>query len=198
LQNIQEAKASLLQLKDKNRFEKMLYTAAILTNLLQQYDIKPIIVGGLSVEIYTMNGYTTQDIDFVINGYEQTSQILKELEFKKIGKDWIHPVIGVSLEIPSNTLIGDYDKVTELPVEDKSVFIIGIEDIILDRLRSAVHWTSGVDREWGFRLLLMYYEILNLDYIQDSFQNPEEEVEFKRWLNEASLEKNDIDSDHHL
>jgi hypothetical protein len=128
LQNIQEAKASLLQLKDKNKFEKMLYTAVILTDLLQQYDINPIIVGGLSVE-------------------------------------------------------------------DKSVFIIGIEDIILDRLRSAVHWKSGVDREWGFRLLLMYYEKLNLDYIQDSLRHTEDEVEFKRWLNGASLEKNEINDD---
>lgn len=190
--NIQEAKASLLQLKNKNKFEKMLHTAAILTDLLDQHGIKPIIVGGLSVEIYTMNGYTTQDLDFVLNGYEQTSEILRELEFKKIGKDWVHPIIGVSLEIPGNELTGDYSKVTEVPVDGKKVYVIGIEDIILDRLRSAVHWQSGVDREWGYRMLLMYFEDLDLAYIQNHFQHPKEEEEFQQWLHEASIEKDEI------
>jgi predicted nucleotidyltransferase len=192
LPNIQDAKNFLQQLKDKDKFEKMLFTAAIITEQLEQHGIKPIIVGGLSVEIYTMSGYTTQDLDFVLNGYEQASEILKELEFRKIGKDWVHPILGISLEIPSNTLTGDYEKVTEIPVSGKKVYVIGIEDIILDRLRSAVHWQSGVDREWGYRMLLMYLEDIDLTYIQSNFQHPEEEKEFQLWLNEASFEKDEI------
>lgn len=193
LLNIQEAKASIILLKDKSKFEKMIYTAAILTDLLLQHGIKPIVVGGFSVEIYTMNGYTTQDLDFVINGYEKTSEILEELEFKKFGKDWVHPVIGVSLEVPGSELTGDYSRITELAVEDKIIYVIGIEDIILDRLRSAVHWQSGVDREWGYRLLLMYFENIDLSYLQSHFQHPKEEIEFKLWFDEASLEKNEVD-----
>jgi hypothetical protein len=193
LLNIAEAKEAILQLKDKNKFDKMLHTAAILTDILMNYEIKPIIVGGLSVEIYTMNGYTTQDLDFVLKGHEKASEVLAELDFKKIGKDWVHPVIGISLEIPGSNLAGDYNKVTELPIEDKVVYIIGIEDIILDRLRSAVHWHSGVDREWGFRLLLMYFENLDYEYMNTQFENPDEELEFKHWLEQASLERNQID-----
>ncbi|WP_157404568.1 hypothetical protein [Shouchella shacheensis] len=34
--------------------------------------------------------------------------------------------------------------------EDKQkVFVIGVEDIILDRLRACVHWKSSSDCEWG-------------------------------------------------
>lgn len=87
LLNIQEAETLLLKLNNKSKFEKMLFTAAILTDLLLQRDIKPIIAGRLSVEIYTMSGYTTQDLDFVLNGYEKTSEILAKLGFKKVGKD---------------------------------------------------------------------------------------------------------------
>jgi hypothetical protein len=192
LLSIQEAKASLLRLNDKSKFEKMLYTAAILTDLLMQHNIKPIIVGGLSVEIYTMNGYTTQDLDFVLDGYDQASKVLADLEFKKIGKDWIHPTIGISIEIPSSELSGDYSKVTQLPVEDSKVYVIGIEDIILDRLRSAVHWQSGVDREWGYRLLLMYFEDLDLEYMHGHLQHPNEVSEFSQWLEEAATEMNRI------
>lgn len=169
-------------------------TAAIITEQLEHHGIKPIIVGGLSVEIYTMNGYTTYDIDFVLNGYETASQVLEQLDFRKIGKDWVHPVLGVSLEIPGNTLTGDYGKVTEVPVGDRRVYVIGIEDIILDRLRSAVHWQSGVDREWGYRMLLMYYEEIDINYIRSQLQGMKEEQEWEQWLSEAAIDKDGIGS----
>lgn len=140
-----------------------------------------------------MGGYTTYDIDFVLKGYDKASEILFELGFEKIGEDWVHPEIGVSVEIPSNYLTGDYDKITQLPVDDKTVYIIGIEDIVLDRFRSAVHWKSGVDREWGYRLLLMYFEKIDFNYIQNNFEHPLEKFEFDAWLQEASFEKDQID-----
>jgi hypothetical protein len=65
---------------------------------------------------------------------------------------------GYTTQDLEQQLTGDHNKVTELPVEDKIVYVIGIENIFLDRLRSAVHWQSGVDREWGYRLLIMYFE----------------------------------------
>ncbi len=190
----QEARQALQQLADKDKFEKMMLTAAIITEQLEHHGIKPIIVGGLSVEIYTMNGYTTYDIDLVLNGYETASQVLEQLDFRKIGKDWVHPVLGVSLEIPGNTLTGDYGKVTEVPVGDRRVYVIGIEDIILDRLRSAVHWQSGVDREWGYRMLLMYYEEIDINYIRSQLQGMKEEQEWEQWLSEAAIDKDGIGS----
>jgi hypothetical protein len=194
LPDYQEARQALQQLADKDKFEKMMLTAAIITEQLEHHGIKPIIVGGLSVEIYTMNGYTTYDIDLVLNGYETASQVLEQLDFRKIGKDWVHPVLGVSLEIPGHTLTGDYGKVTEVPVGDRRVYVIGIEDIILDRLRSAVHWQSGVDREWGYRMLLMYYEEIDINYIRSQLQGMKEEQEWEQWLSEAAIDKDGIGS----
>lgn len=72
-----------------------------------------------------MNGYATQDIDFVMDGYELAGDILSSLDFTKLGKNWIHVNLGISVEIPSNYLAGDYNKVTELPVADKLVYVIG-------------------------------------------------------------------------
>ncbi|OPH56734.1 hypothetical protein BC351_27755 [Paenibacillus ferrarius] len=191
--SISEAKKAIYALKDKTKFERLIYSAAIFTELLAEHQIKPIIVGGLAVEIYSQSGYTTQDSDFVMDGYEIADEILKDLDFHKVGKDWIHTTIGISIEIPSNFLTGDYNKVTELPLEgNKKVYVIGIEDIILDRLRSAVHWKSGEDREWGYRLLLIYYEDIDLEYIETSFQHPSEKDEFKEWVAEVTLEKSKI------
>lgn len=189
MRNMQKAKEALEQLHDKSKFEKLIHTAAIITELLLPHGIRPIIVGGLSVEIYTLNGYTTQDIDFVLNGYDLASEVFASLGFVKLGKNWVRADLGVSVEIPSNFLMGDYDKITELAVADKAVYVIGIEDIILDRLRAAVHWKSGESREWGYRMLLMYFEELDLEYIQGRFEHSLEENEFNLWINEAIQEK---------
>jgi hypothetical protein len=192
LPSIFEAKQALYELKDKTKFERLLYSTAIITELFAEKNIKPIIVGGLAVEIYTQSGYTTQDTDLIMDGYEIADELLRELDFQKIGKDWVHPIIGVSIEIPNNFLTGDYNKVTEIPVADRKVYVIGIEDIILDRLRSAVHWKSGEDREWGYRLLLIYLEDIDLEYIQGNFQHPSEQEEFEVWLAEVRGEYNII------
>lgn len=188
---MQEARDTLVQLRDKSKFEKLLHTAALITEILHPYGIRPIIVGGLSVEIYTLNGYATQDIDLVLERSDLAGEILTSLGFMKLGRNWLHTSLGISVEIPSSMLAGDYNKVTEIPVADKVVYVIGIEDIILDRLRAAVHWKSGESREWGYRLLFMYFEDLDMNYIYGQFEHPMEKNEFDLWVNEAMQGKND-------
>lgn len=53
MSSINDARFQLFKVKSKSKFEKMLQTTAILTNLFEQEKLKPIIVGGLAVEIYT-------------------------------------------------------------------------------------------------------------------------------------------------
>jgi len=45
---------------------------------------------------------------------------------------------------------------TELDVEGMRVVVIGLEDLLLDRLRAAVHWQSPEDRRWARRLVLLH------------------------------------------
>ncbi len=43
--------------------ERMTYFVAMITEYFSKKNIRPIIVGGLSVEMYTKSNYTTYDID---------------------------------------------------------------------------------------------------------------------------------------
>jgi hypothetical protein len=79
LPSISEAKQALYELKDKTKFERLLYSTAIITELFAEKNIKPIIVGGLALEIYTQSGYTTQDTDLIMDGYEIADELLREL-----------------------------------------------------------------------------------------------------------------------
>lgn len=64
---IEKAKEQLVELQSYQQFERMLKATAILTSLLEEKKQRPIIVGGLAVEIYTRSDYTTADIDLIIS-----------------------------------------------------------------------------------------------------------------------------------
>lgn len=164
---IEKAKEQLLGLQSKQQFERMLKVTAILTSLLQEKKLRPVIVGGLAVEIYTRSDYTTADIDLIISNREAANSILLELGFVKEGRHWYHEELSVSIEIPNDILVdADDDKVIELSLNGGlKVFVIGIEDIILDRLRACIHWRSSSDCEWGKRMFLIHFERLDIPYM---------------------------------
>lgn len=55
---IEQAKEMLDKIDCTDKHDTMLHTAAIITSMLEKHDIKPIIVGGFSVEIYTQLGFS--------------------------------------------------------------------------------------------------------------------------------------------
>ena len=62
--------------------------------------------------------------------------------------------------------MGSEDRVTELDVDGSMVYIIGVEDLILDRLRAGVYWNSTSDMEWARYLLESYIDDLDLAYLE--------------------------------
>ena len=180
---IEKARYEMLNLKEKSKFEKMLLFTSILTELLEEYDIKPIIVGGFSVEIYTRSRYTTADIDLVLSGRDKANGVLLELGFEKLGKDWFHEDLEIAIEIPDNVLDGNHDKVIELNLQNnKKVYVIGIDDIIADRLRACVHWKSSEDCEWGYRLFFIHQDGIDLDYLKQKSEKDKTSEELNKWI----------------
>jgi len=184
--SINEAKLKIDQLKGKPKFEKMLQTTAILTSLFEQENLKPIVVGGLAVEIYTRSEYTTLDIDIIFSQRAIADKYLKLLGFTTEGRHWYHEELMISIEIPNDMLEdADDEKVTELVLQDGlRVFVIGLEDIILDRLRACVHWKSSSDCEWGKRLFLLHFERLDFEYLKVTSQKDLTFDILNKWLKE--------------
>src|SRR5699024_1622195 len=114
-----------------DKYDTMIKTAAIITKMLEKHNIKPIVVGGLSVEIYTQRDYSTRDIDFVSDGFT----IIKE------GRHFYRVENEVAVEIPDNHLEGDINKVIKVNIDKELyLYLISLEDIIIDRLRATVQW----------------------------------------------------------
>lgn len=188
--NIEWARCKLAQLNPDQKFTTMLMTAAVLTKLLELEQIKPIIVGGFSIEIYTDEDYSTRDIDLVTYEPNITASLLKQLNFKKEGRHLVHDRLEVAIEFPDDTLAGSYEKVNKVIVdenEDLYVYVISYEDIIMDRLRAYLYWNEDFSKEWGMQILALHFNKLDIKYMMEIGKGAEtevESVEIAKWFDE--------------
>ncbi|MCL5674916.1 MAG: nucleotidyltransferase [Candidatus Omnitrophica bacterium] len=165
--------------KIENPFKKRLYFVGILTKYLSYKNIKPVIVGGHAVEFYTLGSYTTGDIDLICEGYDFIKELLKEWKFKKQGRLWILPEEDIEIDIVSSYLKDDDpSKISEVTVENLKVYIIGIEDLIVDRLNAFVWWKSEEDKKWIRMIVKLHFKEIDKDYME---KRTKQEKTFGAW-----------------
>ncbi len=160
---LNELKRGFSKLITLDKHERMLELCGLLTAYFEKDGIRPVIVGGLSVEIYTRNNYTTYDIDLITDGRQQFDVLLTNtLDFIKEGRSWYHEQLELAVEIPGNFLEGSKEQVICIELKSgKYIYVIGIEDIIIHRLESAVvsqpknpEWTD--DYDWAKRMFRIH------------------------------------------
>ncbi len=186
---INDLAKELEKIKSKPKFPKMIEFASLLTEYFEGQGIKPIIVGGLSVEIYTRNDYTTHDIDFVSDGWEEYNKVLTQLGFTKVSRQWYHTDLEIAVEVPASFLEGSYEKVIELQLPNKrKVFVIGIEDIIVHRLEGIANKRypkDDEDYEWAMRMFLIHQDDnIDMNYLIEQSKRTKTFNFIKEWLNE--------------
>ncbi|MEC5424541.1 hypothetical protein QGM71_13655 [Virgibacillus sp. C22-A2] len=189
---LNELKREFTKLIHLPMHERMLELCGLLTAYFQNDNINPIIVGGFSVEIYTRNNYTTYDIDLITDGREKFNSLLtNELGFKKEGRSWYHEELELAIEIPSNFLEGNIEKVMRVELESgRCISVIGIEDIIIHRLESAIathpdhpDWTD--DFEWAERMFEIHKSdtnIMDTDYLLKASSEARVENIIRKWM----------------
>lgn len=146
---------------------KRLLFMGLLTRELDPENVIPIIVGGNAVEFYTAGGYATQDID-VVAPSEPLDIVLKKWGFAKKGRHWISEKLGIVIEAPARSLDREeqYEKLYEVEIEGLRVYILGIEDLIVDRLNAYVHWGSLDDKIWARELMVLHAGEIDWDYLK--------------------------------
>lgn len=166
---------SLERVKDEvNPLTKRLLFMGLLTKELEPEKVRPIIVGGNAVEFYTAGGYATGDIDIVAPS-EPLDKILKMWGFEKEGRHWINEELGIFIEAPAFSLDSQeqYDMIYEVEIEGLIVYIIGIEDLIVDRLAAYVHWHSSDDKYWAKELMVLHLDEIDWDYLEKRAKDEE-------------------------
>lgn len=101
-----------------------------------------------------------------------------ELGFTKEGRYWVHPDLDLLFEAPAPAgLPGEDAPRTEVEVDGLRVVILGIEDLLIDRLRAWVHWKSEEDGRWARRLALLHVDRIDWRYMRERTQDVPEEVQ---------------------
>lgn len=140
----------------------------LLVGILSKYlPTRPVLVGGNAVEFYTMGGYATGDIDLVYPREQLIAELLGSWGFGREGRHWVYRELGLYVEVPSAQLEGaDRDRLTRVEVDGLPVDVIGLEDLLIDRLSAAVHWRSDEDRHWAYELIRSNLADLDWDYLR--------------------------------
>jgi len=113
----------------------------------------PVIVGGNAVQFYTGGDYATVDIDLV-GASEPLAEVLGGWGFARDGRHWLDETLGLVVEAPGAQLSRDEQAhVASVQVGDDVVLVLGIEDLIIDRLNAAAHWGDEESRLWAESLI---------------------------------------------
>jgi len=148
-----------------NPMKRRLWILAVLTEAMKTIGERPVLIGGEALEYYTLGGYTTGDIDIALPSRKEVDEIFSDLGFHKQGRYWIREDIDALIEAPTPDLAGEDAPLVEVEIEDMRCYIIGIEDLIIDRLNGYVHWHWEDDGRWVKRLLSLHGREINKEYL---------------------------------
>ncbi len=156
--------------EETNALKKLLLFMAWLNRKLKEAGIKtfPILVGGSAVEVYTFGYYVSGDIDLVAQNRDGIRNVLLSTGlFKEVGRLLISEELGIFVDIPDDALAGSYEKIRtiKIPELDTEIKVIGIEDLIVDRLNACIFWKSETDCEIARYLFEKYKDEIDLSYL---------------------------------
>ena len=166
-------------------FERTMKALASITTCLMSAGVQPIVVGGHAVELYTFSSYTTKDVDLVLEEYQKAGEILERLGFKKMpgSRHWYYEALDLPIAIPDTILEGSYERISKVTVGGEAVYVISIEDLLIDRLRAGVFCKSIIDMELAEVLLRSYADKLDLEYLDEAANSPNAEKNvYDEWI----------------
>lgn len=161
--------------KTDSPLKRQLLMVALLTRLLKMMNQQaPIIIGGCALAYYSREVYFTSDIDLAYANREALDGALKSIGFKKEGRYWVHEGLKMAIEAPASSLPEQDSPVEVVELgEDLQCSIIGIEDLVVDRLNAFKHWKSEIDGEMVELLIRRYRDDLDWSYLEKKAKLPE-------------------------
>lgn len=161
--------------KTESPLKRQLLTTALVTRLLEDKGKPaPVLIGGCALSYYSREVYFTADIDIAYADTQALDDVLRELDFVRQGRYWTNETLNVALEAPAGALSGEDAPLEVVEFEEGlRCQIIGVEDLIIDRLNACKHWKSESDCEMVELLLKKYFNEVNWEYLKKKASLPE-------------------------
>ena len=158
--------------------KRQLLIVGLITRLLEEKGKRaPIVIGGCALSYYSREVYFTTDIDLAYAEREALDSVLESIGFQKKGRYWVHEGLKMAIEVPASKLAGEEAPVEIVEVgEGLQCTIIGIEDLIIDRMNACKHRKSEIDCEMAELLVSRYYDDLDWPYLERQAARPENDI----------------------
>lgn len=145
----------------------------------------PVIVGGHAVEFWTAGDYPTVDIDLA-GASEPIADILSRWGFRREGRHWFDEKLGIVVEVPATALTkAQRERVVSVDMGGIPACVLGIEDLILNRLNACVHWKDEESCLWAVSLVRAAPE-LDAAYLRERASEEDVSAKLEWVLEEAS------------
>lgn len=154
--------------RTESPLKRQLLMVALITNLLRQKGKDaPVVIGGCALAYYSREVYFTADIDMAYADREALDTLLKDIGFKKQGRYWVNEDLKMAIEVPTAGLVGEDSQVEIVEFGNGlQCTIIGIEDLIIDRMNACKYWKSEIDCEMVELLIKRYDKELDWTYLE--------------------------------
>jgi len=150
--------------KEPNELRKKMLLLGYVTSQLEKKKQSIFLVGGQAVETYTAGQFPTGDIDVTTSDSATTQKVLKSLGFEEIGMIWLNKRLGMAFHI-----VGYFppERSRTIRIGPYKARIIGVEELILDRLSAAKFWNIPADYEKAKVLYDNFEKQLDKDYLRE-------------------------------
>lgn len=158
--------------------QRQLKTLALISRRLKERGkALPVLIGGCALAYYSREVYFTSDIDLAFSDREALDEVLKELGFAPDGRYWVHHELNLLVEAPAGTLVEEQAprEIVEL-ADGLECCIIGIEDLLIDRMNACVHWKSTQECEMVELLVSMWIKDIDWEYLFERAAKPENDT----------------------
>lgn len=153
--------------RSSSQLKRQLMLAALVSGLLKlEGKGEPVVIGGCALAYYSREVYFTSDVDLSYADRPSLNRVLSRLGFARKGRYWVHEGLKLAVEAPASD-VPDNDPHLETVVLGRGLEckILGIEDLIIDRLNACKHWNSRSDCEMAELLVRKYNDELDWPYL---------------------------------
>jgi len=158
--------------------KKQLLMVSLITALLEKKGKKlPVLIGGCALSYYSREVYFTADIDLAYSDRESLNEVLSDLGFKREGRYWFSEELAIAVEAPADALIDEEAPLEIVEFEEGlNCRILGVEDLIIDRMNACKHWKSEADCEMVELLISRYANDIDWNYLKKKASSPENDI----------------------
>jgi hypothetical protein len=140
----------------------------------------PVLIGGCALAYYSRETYFTTDIDLACSDRAALDKVLRSIGFVVEGRYWVNHKMNLMVEAPANSLVGEDAprEIVELG-DGLECCVIGIEDLLIDRMNACVHWNSSQECEMVDLLIRLWSPEIDWNYLLERAEKPDNSTRTK-------------------